>query len=85
MSKPLTCLRCGGTTERGWIPDLGEGTRPMIWGAGEPIVNRSFFGIEAGVHYPEKGYHVVAYRCAECGYLELYAKEPNSAPPDQAP
>ena len=67
---PLSCPRCSGSMESGYILDEGYGTRTVAkWVAGEP--ERSIW---TGLKLRGKAPHdVVTYRCKGCGYLESYA------------
>ena len=67
----LSCPRCKGAMEHGFIPDTGFESAPgtQRWVAGEPE-HRFFTGLKL------KGRTVRAvrtYRCTRCGYLESYA------------
>ena len=64
------CVKCGGEMQEGFIPDEGLGKRYVLrWVLGKPQEN--IIG-SAKVWFKEKHY-VQAFRCAGCGYLELYA------------
>jgi hypothetical protein len=68
--RSLSCPRCSGSVESGYILDEGYGTRTVAkWVAGEP--ERSIW---TGLKLRGKAQHdVVTYRCKRCGYLESYA------------
>ena len=68
--RSLSCPRCSGSMESGYILDEGYGTRTVAkWVAGEP--ERSIW---TGLKLRGKAPHdVVTYRCKRCGYLESYA------------
>ncbi|HEY0712392.1 MAG TPA: hypothetical protein VGF45_06945 [Polyangia bacterium] len=69
---PSECLRCRGPVDRGFIFDfMGEhGNTVAQWAAGTPT--KSFWsGVKAD---SEALLPVAAFRCASCGYLELYAR-----------
>ena len=68
--RSLTCPRCSGQMEPGYIVDEGYGTRTVAkWVAGEP--ERSMWtGLK--MRGKEK-LDVASYRCRRCGYLESYA------------
>jgi hypothetical protein len=57
--------------EPGHIPDLGYGLMEQTaWSAGF-AERRRFLG---GIKYNKKAQiPLIAYRCARCGYVELYA------------
>jgi hypothetical protein len=69
-SRSLTCPRCSGTMEPGYVIDEGYGTRTVAnWVAGEP--ERSIW---TGLKLRGKSkVAVTSYRCRRCGYLESYA------------
>ena len=70
MSRSLTCPRCAGTMEPGYVIDEGYGTRTVAnWVAGEPEKS-----IWTGLKLRGKQKHpVITYRCRRCGCLESYA------------
>jgi len=57
--------------EQGFVLDQTYGARAVSqWAAGAPV--KSFW---AGTRMPEEHFIPVgSYRCASCGYLELYAR-----------
>jgi uncharacterized protein DUF6487 len=69
-SRSLSCPRCGGSMEQGFIVDEGYGKKLVsAWIAGEP--QKSFWmglRVSAGERV-----EVATYRCRQCGYLESYA------------
>ena len=69
-SRSLSCPRCGGTMEAGYIVDEGYGTRTVAkWIAGEP--ERSIW---TGLKTRGKiKVDVTTHCCNRCGYLESYA------------
>ena len=58
--------------EPGVIPDCGHGNgyREPLWVAGKPEMG--WFSLKL----PDEKLPVRAYRCSQCGSLELFAKEP---------
>ena len=68
--RSLSCPRCSGSMESGYILDEGYGTRTVAkWVAGEAV--RSIW---TGLKLRGKTRRdVVTYRCKRCGYLESYA------------
>jgi hypothetical protein len=60
----------------GHIPDLAHGMiAQSSWSPGLPEM-RKYIG---GIKYNKKTqYPIIAYRCARCGYVELYAQVPPS-------
>jgi predicted nucleic-acid-binding Zn-ribbon protein len=69
-SRSLSCPRCGGSMEQGFIVDEGYGKKLVsAWIAGEP--QKSFW---AGLRVSARErVEVATYRCRQCGYLESYA------------
>ena len=68
----VTCAKCSGVMEEGFIPDFGhyEYVRLLKWIEGKP--EKSFW---KGMKVDEElGATLSAYRCRECGYIELYGK-----------
>ena len=68
--RSLTCPRCSGQMEAGYIVDEGYGSRTVAkWVAGEPQKS-----IWVGLKLRGKDrLDVATYRCRRCGYLESYA------------
>jgi hypothetical protein len=66
----LTCIRCQGTMERGFLLDETHGRLTVgKWMAGEPEKS-----IWTGLKTRGKDkLDVATYRCRRCGYLESYA------------
>ena len=64
------CLKCQGTTEEGYMPDFTYGNIAVTsWIAGAPETS-----IWRGLKLSGKDrIPVTAYRCTQCGFLELYA------------
>ena len=71
-SRSLSCPRCGGGMETGYVVDVmyGHGSAAVPkWVAGEP--QRSIW---TGLKLRGKEQlPVTTYRCHRCGYLENYA------------
>jgi hypothetical protein len=65
-----TCPRCDGTMEEGFIPDSTHAAiRVSGWYRGKP--ERSFWlGLRVRMR---DAVPLVAMRCRECGFVELYA------------
>lgn len=59
------CPKCNGTMTRGAVRD----DNPVQWGV---VKEGSIFGVQT-LHVVPPIYMVDAYRCDECGYVELYA------------
>src|SRR4051812_38394739 len=73
QSDGIKCSKCSGVMEEGFIPDFGhnEYVRPLKWIEGKP--EKSFW---RGTKVEDRRHtNISTYRCRECGYLELYAKE----------
>ena len=71
MSYQLNCLRCSGMMEQGILPDKTKNKLTNVsWVSGE-----SEHSIWDGIKLKGKSKkNVYAYRCSDCGYLELYAQ-----------
>jgi hypothetical protein len=70
-SRSVTCIRCQGTMEPGYIVDEGHGGSREVakWIGGQP--ERSIW---TGLKTRGKDkLEVTTYRCRRCGYLESYA------------
>ena len=65
------CPKCTKAMERGHIPDVAHGgVLASGWAAGDPVARR-FIG---GIKWKEDAQvRLTAYRCAACGFVELYA------------
>ena len=59
------CPKCGGQMERGGL----RVEAPTVWGR---VKETTIFGAKS-VQIVAPLYTVDAYRCEQCGYLELYA------------
>ena len=65
------CPKCSAVMERGHIPDMTYGSvLQSRWSRGDP--EKRFLG---GIKW-KRGAQIpmTAYRCAQCGYVELYAR-----------
>ena len=63
------CPKCNGEMMQGFLLDHSDAGRlNSHWAVGAP--QNSFWG---GLKKPELSLPVGAYRCSDCGYLELYA------------
>jgi len=72
MSDEINCPKCSHMMVRGFIPEFSHRSFVSFWVEGEP--EHSFWA--AGVKIPEdKKIDIVTYCCAECGFLESYAKK----------
>ncbi|MEL6613312.1 MAG: PF20097 family protein [Bacteroidota bacterium] len=68
-----TCLRCGGTMEPGYLNGYTAGGAVSRWISG-PFALSKWTGFPPGWKRRRK-LHVQAYRCTECGFLDLYARD----------
>ena len=70
--RPLSCPRCAGSMEPGYILDETYGkVGSEKWVEGEPQ-----YSIWTGLRLRGKQrLQVTTYRCRGCGYLESYAEE----------
>ena len=68
---PQHCPKCNGRMEQGFILDHTHGARVVShWAAGAPL--KSFW---TGTKEPEgMVVPIGTYRCAACGFLEMYAR-----------
>ena len=65
------CPKCQKAMEEGHVPDIGYGQASQSkWAPGTPEPRRYIGGIKmrANEQLP-----ITAYRCPNCGYVELYA------------
>lgn len=71
MTDNITCLRCGGDTQLGSIPEYGHlnEKRRLVWYEGKPKLD-PLFGLQ--FDNGEK-YYVRSYRCVKCGHIEFFA------------
>ena len=70
MSKNIRCAKCDAEMEVGFFPDLTfAGAVVGIWAEGAPEVGG--FG---GAKLDTRKRKVEAYRCTQCGFIELYAR-----------
>ena len=65
-----TCPKCDGHMARGFIPDAGHGQVFIAgWHEGVPrkaLVRKTKVDLRQGIP-------IAAFKCSECGYLEMYA------------
>ena len=65
------CPKCGGAKESGFLLDRilrGQGGKPLLWVEAAQISHS--LAVKPG---DDGQVEVDAYRCVECGYLELFA------------
>lgn len=73
MLGPVTCPKCPGEMQEGFLLETGLGSDPRPkWVSGEPSVN-AFGGIQTSERDVRR---VQTFRCIRCGFLEFYATEP---------
>ena len=68
----IQCSKCQGTMEAGWVPDTARNrTVQSAWLPGKPEPREFFLGMKwkASQDIP-----ITVFRCANCGYLEFYAR-----------
>jgi len=73
MTSPsVTCAKCGGQMEQGYVLDNTYGGRMVgHWTAGHP--KKSFW---TGTRAPEdEQIPIGTFRCAACGFLESWARK----------
>ena len=67
---PMTCQRCSGPMETGFIMDYvaeAVARRQSLWVPGEPQTNW------LGIVKDASALPVTTYRCTDCGWLDSYA------------
>ena len=84
MTEKPKCSKCGGEMMGGFILDADHSgglpgvTAPIFftqgrWVAGEPERSGA-----SGIKWDDKeAYRIRAWRCPDCGFVELYATEPS--------
>jgi predicted nucleic-acid-binding Zn-ribbon protein len=73
MTTDNKCLKCGGVMNEGFVLDLGDYQikQQQVWVEGEP--EPSFW---SGLKTKNRdAYHVKAYRCSVCYFLEFYTTD----------
>jgi hypothetical protein len=75
----IACPKCSQRMLEGFLPyTVGRGSSvysqyPIDWAAGKPV--RGWLGSWGGLRMRGRvRVPVTAYRCASCGYVEIYAK-----------
>ena len=63
----LSCLRCQGSMDAGFIPNPARGQ--LVWFEGDAPTTYS-----ASFMFGRKALAVATHRCSVCGYLESYAR-----------
>lgn len=64
----LSCLRCQGAMEIGFLPNLTRAEQVWVEGDSPTTYRGSFL-------MGRKKFVVATYRCTACGYLESYARQ----------
>ena len=66
----ISCLRCQSDMDTGYVLDQGHHSREQVanWVGGPPDLRWHGLSTKGHVKVP-----LVAYRCRECGYVELRA------------
>ena len=68
--RPTSCTKCQGSMSEGVMVDVGYGSFSVgSWQSGPPAVSR-WFGLKG---HKKALVPTTAYRCARCGFIELYA------------
>ena len=72
MASSEACPKCGGRMEQGFVLDNTYGARVVSqWAPGAP--RKSFW---TGTKVADKDLIPIGtFRCASCGFLEMYARE----------
>jgi hypothetical protein len=72
MNDPVSCARCHGSMEPGFIVDHDYGAvAKSEWASGEPKYSH-WLGMKMS---NRRRYDVITYRCTRCGALESYARD----------
>ena len=74
MNTSNNCPKCAGEMREGFILDMAHDGQQLVlrWVAGKP--EKSFW---TGTKVAGKEQHFIqSFRCAKCGFLESYAREP---------
>jgi hypothetical protein len=73
MIRDNRCSRCQGALEDGFLADeTSNGTADIHWASG-PANRSRWFGVRMK---GRRKLAVTAYRCRDCGHLELYTDVP---------
>lgn len=74
MAMTISCLRCHGTMEEGYLLEITRvAAEQQLWVKGAPMPSG---GWGAGLETSGTArYKVATWRCANCGYLESRATE----------
>ena len=70
----LTCVKCGGSMQQGFVIDCTYGGNVVSqWAPGAPQL--SFFGRLnlSSIKRPRGTLPLAAFRCETCGFVEYYA------------
>jgi predicted nucleic-acid-binding Zn-ribbon protein len=69
----MTCTQCKfEELDEGFIEDTGQGTQGFARWIGGPL-ERGLFG--GAKRLGRRRWKIAAFRCRQCGHLELYARE----------
>ncbi len=70
--KTMRCTQCGAVgLEQGFLEDLGQGARGYQRWVRGPLERGAFGGAK---RWGREKFRIDAYRCGQCGHLELYAR-----------
>ena len=70
------CRECGGTLEPGSVVDFRRNVAAAAeWVAGDVVTSAWTGSIKNAERFV-----MSAYRCADCGFIKLYARDPASTP-----
>lgn len=78
-AEAISCRRCGGAMERGYLLDHGYPSNvTSMWLAGTP--RKGFWGgLKITREARATAKHVEAWRCRGCGLVDLFARESPAA------
>lgn len=73
MIRNLTCPECEYRMEEGFLVDRGDANAEGagFWMSGVPV--KRWWGMSTK---GKRKYQLVAYRCSRCGFVKLWAPEP---------
>lgn len=85
MTASVKCLKCGREMEEGFILDSthsgAPGGGPVYFAQAKWVAGKPEGSIWSGVKWNDKeAYKIAAYRCPNCGLLELHGEEPTKYP-----
>ncbi|MFY0534311.1 hypothetical protein [Nannocystis pusilla] len=85
MNSPPSCIRCNVAMELGFVPELSGQVMVSVWHPGAPTtVKKSWaerIASPGGIRFAaDEVLAIDAYRCPDCGRVELFALRPPGSP-----